>query len=127
MTSTPDRAGSPAGEALSPGVLAELRTVGGEALVRDLMALFVERTPERLRSAEAARATGDLEALAGALHSLCSAAGTVGALRLAGMAGELERAARAGSGDALAAGLEALRAAADEALAEARRRRDAAS
>lgn len=100
-------------------VLAELRSVGGDRLVRELMAIFAERTPGRLRSAAESFAAGDLVAAAAALHSLRSAAGTVGARRLAEMAGQLERAARS-DGD-LAPGLARLRVEAEQALLEARR------
>jgi HPt (histidine-containing phosphotransfer) domain-containing protein len=82
------------------------------------MAVFVERTPERLRSAEQSFAAGDLEATAAALHSLRSASGTVGARSLTELAGRLERAAR-GDGD-LAAGLAELKLEAEQALRAAR-------
>ncbi len=107
--------GSPSGETLAPQVLAELRDIGGEPLVRELMAVFAERTPERLRSAEHCLAAGDLEGFAAAVHSLRSASGTVGARRLADLAGELERAAR-GGGDDLTADFTLLRREADRAL-----------
>ena len=102
-------------------MLAELREIGGDDLVRDLMATFAERTPERLRSAESSHAVGDLEGAAAALHSLRSAAGTVGARRLADLAGRLERAARGHGDDDLVTGLEELRTEAESALSEAKR------
>lgn len=114
-------AGGEAGEPLfSARMLDEIREVGGDELLREMMALFTERTPERLRAAARAQASGDLEGAARALHSLRSAAGTVGATRLAELAGELERDARAG-GATLAAGLERLELRAGEALAAAAR------
>lgn len=112
--------GGPGEEVLAPEVLEELRLVGGDELVRDLMGVFAENTPERLRSAEASFAAGDLEATAAALHSLRSASGTVGARRLAELAGRLERAAR-GQGDDLSSGLERLRREAEAVLEEAGR------
>jgi HPt (histidine-containing phosphotransfer) domain-containing protein len=90
-------------------------------LVRDLMAVFAESTPERLRLAREAVAAGDFDGAAAAVHSLRSAAGTVGAVRLAELAGELERAARSGGAKALGPGLEELDAEAEEVLREARR------
>ncbi len=104
MSSRPGPDGQ-AEETLSSEVVAELRTVGGDKLVRELMAVFAEHTPDRLRSVERSFAAGDLEATAAALHSLRSASGTVGARRLAELAGQLERAARADVADDLAAGL----------------------
>lgn len=125
MSSEPAGPDSQAEGVLSPAVLEELRTVGGETLVRELMAVFVERTPERLRSAEQSFAAGDLEATAAALHSLRSASGTVGARSLTELAGRLERAAR-GDGD-LAAGLAELKLEAEQALRAARHLARAAS
>ncbi len=120
MSGPPEAAGESGGEPLAPKVLAELRTVGGDELIRELMTVFAERTPERLRSARQAVAAGDLAGAAAAVHSLRSAAGTVGAQRLAALAGELERAARGGGGD-LSPGLAELEAEAEKALREARR------
>ena len=106
---------------LSDQVLAELREIGGDELVREVMATFAERTPERLRSAESSYAAGDLEGAASAVHSLRSAAGTIGARRLGDLAGRVERAARGQGDDDLAAGLRELRREADLVLAEAAR------
>lgn len=109
-------------EPLSPRVLAEIREVGGDTLVREVLEIFLERTPERLRAADEALDGGDLAAAAKAFHSLRSAAGTVGALRLAEHAGRLERLALGGGGDELGEALASLRREADEALAASRRR-----
>ena len=98
-----------------------MRVIGGEQLVRELMALFAERTPARLCSAEESLAAGDLQGTAAALHSLRSAAGTVGANRLAELAGRLERVARDDDADQMAAGLSQLRQEAGQALRAARR------
>jgi HPt (histidine-containing phosphotransfer) domain-containing protein len=119
--------GSPSGEIFAAQVLAELREVGGETLVRELMAVFAEHTPRRLRSAEQSLTAGDLEGFAATVHSLRSASGTVGARRLADLAGQLERAARAGADADLAAGLEELRQEAEQASTAARRLSTAAS
>ena len=108
--------GSPPGETLAAQVLAELREVGGEALVRELMAVFAERTPERLRSAEQSLAAADLEGFAAAVHSLRSASGTIGARRLADLAGRLEHAARDGNAGELDASFDELRQEAESAL-----------
>ncbi len=107
--------------ALEPRVLDEIRVVGGERLLRELLEIFQERTPLRLAAAESALAEADLEAAARAFHSLCSAAGSVGASRLADQAARLERAARSGGGGGLKDGLARLRRTADETLAASRR------
>ena len=121
MNSGPIGMGSRAEETLSSKVLAELRTVGGEELVGELMAVFAEHAPERLRLAEQSFAAGDLEATAAALHSLRSASGTVGARRLTALAGRLERAARGDGGDELAAGLPLLQLEVEQVLRAAQR------
>ena len=108
-------------ETLSSRVLAELRAVGGSQLVRELMAVFAERTPDRLRSAERSFAAGDLEGTAAALHSLRSAAGTIGAHGLVELAGRLERAARGLDDGDLASGLDEVQREAERVLGEARR------
>lgn len=127
MSAAPKGPDPAAERTLSSQVLAELREVGGDALVRELMAVFAERTPERLRSAETCHAAGDLEGTAAALHSLRSAAGTIGARRLGELAGRLERAARGRGGDDLAQGLVELRREVRSVLGAARRLAGAAS
>ena len=128
MSSEPGGPDSEGDEPLSSEVLAELRTVGGDELVRELMAVFAERMPERLRSAEQSLAAGDLEGAAAAVHSLRSAAGTIGALALAELAGRVEKAARSDrDGGQLDAALQELRRKAEEALDAANRLTDAAT
>ena len=121
MSPASNESDPPVEERLSLDVLAELRLVGGDELVRELMAVFAERTPERLRSAERSLAAGDLEGTAAALHSLRSASGTVGARRLADLAGRLERSARGHGDDDLPSGLERLRREVEGVLEEAGR------
>ena len=120
MSPAPSEPAPTAGETLDSSVLAELREIGGDELVHELMAVFVERTPERLRAAESCHAAGDAAGAAAALHSLRSAAGTVGARRLSELAGRLERAARGLGEAALAPGLVELRRETEAVLAEAR-------
>jgi protein-histidine pros-kinase len=121
VTSGPSGSGPSVQGPFSPEVLEELRTVGGAGLVRELMEIFAERTPERLRSVEDSIAAGDLPAAAAALHSLRSASGTVGARDLADLAGRLERAARGHNVAELTTGLGELQRLAEEALREASR------
>lgn len=121
MSSEPAGRGAPLEQTLDAGVLDELREVGGDELVHELMEVFIDRTPGRLRTASAGLAEGDLIRTARALHSLRSAAGTVGARRLVELAGELERAAHSGGVDEVTNGLAQLEREADEALLAARR------
>lgn len=114
--------GEASGEpALSDHVLDEIRGVGGDRLVGEMLEIFSRRTPERLDAARAALAAGDLEAAARALHSLRSGAATVGGRRLAAAAAGLERAARRADAEELASGFGPLEKLAGEALVVARR------
>jgi two-component system sensor histidine kinase/response regulator len=76
---------------LDPTALARLRRVGGEQLVQQLVALFLESTPQRLAVARTGEQQGNREAVIRAMHALKSSAGNVGALRLQDLASHLER------------------------------------
>lgn len=84
---------------LDEGILAQLRRVGGEDLVQELMRLYLTHTPERMRRARRALARSDLESAAKALHSLRSSSATLGASELAAALAEVESAADRGDGD----------------------------
>jgi HPt (histidine-containing phosphotransfer) domain-containing protein len=75
---------------LDDTALARLRRVGGEQLVRQMVALFLESTPQRLVVARTGEQQGDREAVTRAMHALKSSAGNVGALRLQDLASHLE-------------------------------------
>ena len=63
--------------------LDRLVRVGGERLVHDLAALYLEQSPERLTAAQAALHRDDAESLARAVHALKSSSAQLGAHSLA--------------------------------------------
>ena len=79
-----------------PETLVRLRTLGGDSLIRKLVAVFGEFARDRVRDAVTAGQSGDLDALARAAHAIRSSAGNVGALHLLEISTALERTARAG-------------------------------
>lgn len=85
--------------ALDEEILAQLRRVGGEELVLELMRLYAAHTPERMRRARRALASGDLAHAAKAMHSLRSSSATLGAGELAGELGAIESAADRGDAE----------------------------
>ena len=74
-----------------------MREAGAEAAVDGIVALFGAGARERLAAVRAALGTGDAGAIAKAAHAFRSAAGTVGAQRLAALLQEVEGAARDGA------------------------------
>jgi HPt (histidine-containing phosphotransfer) domain-containing protein len=82
---------------LDPAVLAQLdeldRETGG-GLVDELLALFFDGTPERLRALRAAIAASDSAAIAAQSHSIRGSCASLGATQLALLCSELERTVR---------------------------------
>jgi CheY-like chemotaxis protein/HPt (histidine-containing phosphotransfer) domain-containing protein len=79
---------------LDPAVLGQIRELARDRepqLLRDLHARFARSAPELLRSMRAAAASGDLEALTTAAHTLKGSAGSLGATRLAELCGAIEQ------------------------------------
>lgn len=74
-----------------------LRRVGGEDLLRDLVALFFEHAPARLETAQQAWVANDSSALAFAAHSLRSSAGQLGAAALQRSCERIESLAETGN------------------------------
>mgnify|MGYP002084789780 CR=1 FL=1 len=92
-------------EPLAEAALARLRSLGGEAVVQRIFSIVLDQVPLRLAVAEAGLATGDLDAIRQAAHSLRSSAGNVGATRLQEFARELEENLVAGKSEEAAPGL----------------------
>jgi two-component system sensor histidine kinase BarA len=67
---------------------------GGGAAVGRIYRLYIENGPPALAEIDAAIAAGDAPRLARAAHALKSMSLTLGAVRVAGFAGELEKAGR---------------------------------
>ncbi len=109
-----------------PPALARLHRIGGDTLVRKMVATFLDFAPIKVGEVTAGLAAGDLDATADAAHALKSSAGNVGSDPLFEAALATERAARGGDWEgaqaharALVAAFEAV-AAALTALAAAR-------
>jgi HPt (histidine-containing phosphotransfer) domain-containing protein len=81
--------------------LGQLRRVGGEKLVAELIELFFETAPRRIEAIRAGVEGGDPEGVARAAHSLTSSAGNLGAARMQDLSARLERHAMAGVAAAL--------------------------
>lgn len=75
--------------------LAQLRRLGGDKLVGDLINLFLESAPQRLETIRVGLEAGDLTALGRAAHSLTSSAGNLGAVEMQTLAAALEEKATA--------------------------------
>lgn len=73
---------------------------GGHGLLSEMIEIFREDTPERLRDILAAAEAGDAHALSRAAHALKGGAGALGAKALQALAADLEAEAE----EALAAG-----------------------
>jgi CheY-like chemotaxis protein/HPt (histidine-containing phosphotransfer) domain-containing protein len=78
------------------GQLLELDEAAGGGVLGELVELFVEDTPQRVRAIATAATTGDAEALRKAAHALKGSAGNVGAVDLAGVCARIEAFARDG-------------------------------
>jgi HPt (histidine-containing phosphotransfer) domain-containing protein len=81
---------------LDPVALQRLERLGGHALRRRMVQLFLETAPERLEAAAVGAAGGDLDGVERAAHSLRSSAGNIGAAAVAYLTGALETAAARG-------------------------------
>ena len=88
---------------LDPKALAELRTIGGDQFVVEMLEVFLQYAPALLADARAGLAIGDLEPAQRAGHSLKSSASQVGALTVHELALRLERAAVGKQADAIPA------------------------
>jgi signal transduction histidine kinase/DNA-binding NarL/FixJ family response regulator len=86
---------APAGSVLDPGVLADLRNIGGNtALFHRVLDLFAGRVPLAVETVGSLVTAGDRKAMADAAHALKSMCANIGASRAVGACHELERAAR---------------------------------
>lgn len=81
---------------VNPEPLAMLRILGGTALVRKALQLFLVNTPLQLAAIRTSLLTGDMETVRHAAHSLKSTSANVGTMQLSKLAGTLEQAARDG-------------------------------
>ena len=106
-------------EELDPQALERLRLLGkGVKFVGDMINLFLSYAPDRLAAAHAGLQSGDLRAVAAAVHPLKSGAGNLGAHAVQELAGQIEQLATEQKPDTLPALLQEL----DLALARAQTR-----
>lgn len=87
--------------AVDSKVLERLKQWGGDSLIRDLVALFKETTPERIQDIRNGIADGRaLDAERGA-HTLKSSSGNLGVMRMYELAARIEADVSAGTLDGL--------------------------
>jgi len=89
---------------LDPQALERLRLLGkGVKFVGDMISLFLSYAPARLADARAGLQSGDLRAVAMAVHPLKSGAGNLGARAVQDLAGQIEQLATEEKADTLPA------------------------
>ena len=71
--------------------VAKLHQLGGDQFVRRMIDLFFDYAPKRMAAAHASEQTGDLPAVAKAVHPLKSSAGQLGARRVQELCGQIEK------------------------------------
>lgn len=85
---------------LDPAALDRLRRIGGGTLLAQMVELYLANGPDRVRTLQDGAATGDVERVERAAHTMKSSAGNLGAIRLQRTAEALESSAGAGTVDA---------------------------
>lgn len=70
--------------------------LGDDAVVRQLIALYIQDSPAQITSGKTALAAGDGVTLARAAHSLKSTSASIGAMRVLAIAKDLEAQAKGG-------------------------------
>ena len=91
-------------DVLDPRVIQELRELGGEDdpdLLADLVQMFLQDAPGRMKQIEEALASGDIKALEHAAHTLKSSSANIGARGLSAICKRMEELARAKSTDGM--------------------------
>ena len=95
---------------LDESAVTRLKRIGGVALAKQMIELFLQHGPERIGQAETGYAAGDLRMVEHAAHSMKSSAGNVGAVRLQAAASAVESATEANDDSTLHALVKAMRA-----------------
>lgn len=108
----------PSTDVIDPAALERLQTWGGPRLVGQMVRLFIENAPERLRQAREGFESGEPERVERASHALRSSAANLGATEVSVLARRMEEAVRAGEGEEARRLLDPL----DEACGRAARR-----
>ena len=76
---------------LDPEIVEQIRQLGGDKLLAELVEIYLEHSPRRLRDLRASIEDGDLERAGKAAHSIRSSSISLGARAVAEEAGVLER------------------------------------
>ncbi len=84
---------------LDESVWEQLRQIGGDALIEEILSLFLERVPDIIAEAQAGYAQSDYEVVERAVHSLKSSAGSIGAFALQDLCQQIEIHAAAKQGE----------------------------
>jgi HPt (histidine-containing phosphotransfer) domain-containing protein len=93
-----------AGDVLDMRILTELRELGGEedpGLIAELIDIFLSDAPQRLQDISKGLATGDLQIVERAAHTLKSSSANIGAIGLSRICREMEQIAREKKLDAI--------------------------
>lgn len=85
--------------------LRALGAEGDDSFLKEIILIFIDDTPVRLREMRDAFAAGDQPTFSRAAHSIKGSASNLGALRLRALAEQLERASKEASLDGLDAQL----------------------
>ena len=101
---------------VNAGAIALLERIGGDVLVRELVALYRDYVPVRRAEARGAWRAGDLEGVRRACHALRIGSAQLGLDALAELCADIVACAAAGDAVALGALLDAMEAASDDAL-----------
>ena len=88
-------------EILDLSVMEQLLSLddGELGLLEEMLVLYKEDTPERIKAMEATLVTGDFTEMADVAHAIKGAASTMGASKVRGIAAELEAGGRKGQCD----------------------------
>ena len=89
-------------------IINRLRDLGGDKFLKELIDLFIEHTPEKVKDAIAGGEEGDWKRVERAVHSIKSSAGNLGAVSLQDLAGKIEQLAEHEKGDTISELLNAL-------------------
>lgn len=119
-----DSASESGGPLLAPEAFVRLREWGGDELVRKMIELFIENSPQRMEQIRTGIADQDADRLERGAHSLKSSCGNLGAESVRSLAARIERFAETGDTDSAAGLLDELEARYDRTLAALVQARD---
>lgn len=100
-----NQAGAGASGVLDMNVIEGLRELGGDddpGLLLEVIGMFLEDAPTRIKELQQGLATGDVKLLERAAHSLKSASANVGAMQLSSVCKRIEEIARQRKSDGIA-------------------------